>query len=63
MRKKRIQRFYIDRIIESEDQIEIHDEQYHYINRVLRLQVGDQMIIFDKSGSEWMTRISDTKKK
>ena len=62
MRKKRIQRFYIDRIIEGEDHIEIHDEQYHYINRVLRLQVGDQMIIFDKSGSEWMTRISDTKK-
>ena len=62
MRKKRIQRFLVDRIKSSASHLEISGEQYHYVLRVLRLQAGDQMILFDGSGSEWMAKIIDTKR-
>ena len=62
MRKKRIQRFLIERVEDSASHIEIIGEQCHYVLRVLRLQAGDQMILFDGSGSEWMSKIIDTKK-
>ena len=61
MRKKRIQRFLVDRIKSSASHLEISGEQCHYVLRVLRLQAGDQMILFDGSGSEWMAKIIDTK--
>ena len=62
MRKKRIQRFLVERIKSSASHFEISGEQCHYVLRVLRLQAGDQMILFDGSGSEWMAKIIDTKK-
>ena len=62
MRKKRIQRFLVERIKSSASHLEISGEQCHYVLRVLRLQVGDQMILFDGSGSEWMAKIMDTKR-
>ena len=62
MRKKRIQRFYIEKIEDPKAHFEITGEQCHYVTKVLRLQAGDQMILFDESGSEWMSKIIDGKK-
>ena len=62
MRKKRIQRFHVDQIDNSKSHLEIADEQSHYVTRVLRLQTGDRMILFDGSGSEWKAKIIDTKR-
>ena len=62
MRKKRIQRFHVDQIDHSKSHLEIAGEQSHYVTRVLRLQTGDRMILFDGSGSEWTAKIIDTKR-
>ena len=62
MRKKRIQRFHVDQIDKSKSHLEIAGEQSHYVTRVLRLQTGDRMILFDGSGSEWTSKIIDTKR-
>jgi len=62
MRKKRIQRFYIEKIEDPKAHFEITGEQCHYVTKVIRLQAGDQMILFDESGSEWMSKIIDGKK-
>tara|TARA_B100002051_G_scaffold74714_2_gene71268 strand:- start:5832 stop:6572 length:741 start_codon:yes stop_codon:yes gene_type:complete len=62
MRKKRIQRFHVDQIDKSKSHLEIAGEQSHYVTRVLRLQKGDRMILFDGSGSEWKAKIIDTKR-
>jgi len=62
MRKKRIQRFYVGQIDNSKSHLEITGEQSHYVTRVLRLQAGDQMILFDGSGPEWKAKINDTKR-
>ena len=62
MRKKRIQRFHVDQIDKSKSHLEIAGEQSHYVTRVLRLQTGDRMILFDGSGSEWKAKIIDTKR-
>ena len=62
MRKKRIQRFHVDQIDNSKSHLEIAGEQSHYVTRVLRLQTGDRMILFDGSGSEWTAKIIDTKR-
>ena len=62
MRKKRIQRFHVDQIDKSKSHLEIAGEQSHYVTRVLRLQTGDRMILFDGSGSEWTAKIIDTKR-
>ena len=62
MGKKRIQRFHVDKIDNSKSNLEIDGEQSHYITRVLRLQIGDRMILFDGSGSEWAAKIIDTKR-
>ena len=62
MRKKRIQRFHVDQIDNSKSHLEIAGEKSHYVTRVLRLQTGDRMILFDGSGSEWKAKIIDTKR-
>ena len=62
MRKKRIQRFHVDQIDKSKSHLEIAGEQSHYVTRVLRLQTGDRMILFDGSGSDWTAKIIDTKR-
>ena len=62
MKKKRIQRFYIETIEKNQTHYEITGDQCHYITRVLRLETEDRMILFDGSGSEWMAKIIDRKK-
>ena len=62
MKKKRIQRFYIETIEKNQTHYEITGDQCHYITRVLRLETEDRMILFDGSGSELMAKIIDRKK-
>lgn len=62
MKKKRIQRFHVETIEKNQTHFEITGEQCHYVTRVLRLKSGDQMILFDGSGSEWVAKIIEAKK-
>ena len=62
MKKKRIQRFHVETIEKNQTHFEITGEQCHYVTRVLRLKAGDQMILFDGSGSEWVAKIIEAKK-
>ena len=56
-------RFFITPDKFTEASVVITDEQAHQIMRVLRLQVGDQLIALDNSGWEYVVEITAVSKK
>jgi 16S rRNA (uracil1498-N3)-methyltransferase len=50
-------RFFVSDPIIAQKEIRISGQEAHHIQRVLRLQVGDQIDIFDGRGKEYRTEI------
>ena len=50
-------RLHIAGSYEAETQLELDADKAHYVNRVLRMRVGDSLTIFDGKGSEYNTTI------
>jgi len=61
----RITRLYVgsDSSLSAELEIELDEEQSHYVLRVLRLQSGDAVSIFDGRGGEWLASLVKTGKR
>ena len=59
----RIPRVYIEKKITSEEVIPLSEDKTHHILRVLRLNVGDQLKLFDNSGFEYNASIIEKEKK
>jgi 16S rRNA (uracil1498-N3)-methyltransferase len=53
----KIHRFYIEGRIADDSSITLSKEVSHQISRVLRLSVGETVIIFDGHGFEWVSEI------
>lgn len=45
------------------DELELDAEQSHHLLRVLRLQPGDSVCVFDGRGSEWLALVAKTGKR
>lgn len=63
MKQKRKQRFFHSSIPENKDLVNIKGESAHYITRVLRLKSGQDLILFNGSGSEWDAQIMKATKR
>ncbi len=63
MKQKRKQRFFHSSIPENKDLVKIKGESAHYITRVLRLKSGQDLILFNGSGSEWDAQIMKATKR
>ncbi|MDX1571648.1 MAG: 16S rRNA (uracil(1498)-N(3))-methyltransferase [Xanthomonadales bacterium] len=51
-------RLHLPRDLESGQELELEGERSHYLGRVLRLQAGDLVYVFDGSGREFSARIT-----
>lgn len=61
----RITRLFVgnDRSLDAGDELELGEEQSHHLLRVLRLQKGDSVSIFDGCGGEWLASLAKTGKR
>ena len=57
MKQKRKQRFFYNSISEKKDVLSLKGESAHYLTRVLRLKNGQDLILFNNSGSECEAQI------
>lgn len=53
-----MQRFFVSRLPEMAGPVELPADAAHHAMRVLRLSVGDRIVLFDGSGREWPAVIS-----
>jgi 16S rRNA (uracil1498-N3)-methyltransferase len=56
-------RFYIEAELAVETQIELTETVFHHWCKVLRAQVGDQAILFNGQGGEYLAELTEVSKK
>jgi 16S rRNA (uracil1498-N3)-methyltransferase len=56
-------RFYIDATLAVHAQINLTDTVFHHWCRVLRAKIGDQALLFNGQGGEYLARLSSVEKK
>ncbi|NVK19009.1 MAG: 16S rRNA (uracil(1498)-N(3))-methyltransferase [Methylocystaceae bacterium] len=56
-------RLYAEDQLTGDKQIELSSDQAHYINNVMRLNVGDEVLLFNALDGEWAATIQESKKK
>jgi 16S rRNA (uracil1498-N3)-methyltransferase len=54
-------RLFVENLSEASVSIALDKEQSHYLSKVLRLSVGDALIIFDGSGKEYICSVTGLK--
>ena len=55
-------RFFTDSTF-VDDQILLADDQAHHLINVMRAKLGDEVVLFDRTGNEYQTQIVDVAKK
>ena len=55
-------RFYVESPI-CESSVRVDGDSAHHILNVMRMQTGDELVLFDGQGSEFLTRITKTGKR
>jgi len=56
-------RFAVDFPLAPNARVSLGDNAAHYLTGVLRLQVGDQLLVFSKADGEWLASIEEIRKK
>lgn len=56
-------RLFVDVTINERRAVHIHAEQAHYLIRVMRVGVGDAVILCDDATGEWATRVIEVDKR
>jgi 16S rRNA (uracil1498-N3)-methyltransferase len=56
-------RIYTDQPLSAASQVELHDDAAHYVSKVLRLRIGDQLFAFNGDGYEYDGYVEDMSKK
>ncbi len=59
----RISRLYWPQALSTGQQIEIGDEQAHYVRNVLRLKKAAPVVLFNGQGGEWAAQVVDVGRK
>lgn len=59
----RLPRLYIQTALGADQLVTLTDQAHHYIARVLRRQIGDDIIVFNGEDGEWIAKITDLHKK
>ena len=60
---KSLPRLYVEAPLGPGAQVELDAAQANYLGNVMRLQVGDELLLFDGASGEWLARIADAGKK
>jgi len=56
-------RLYIDNPLSENQQISLGENQSHYVQKVMRLKQGDDLLLFKGKDGEWKARIAGLEKK
>lgn len=59
----RIPRIYTPQLLTPNSVVELTEAASHHLNKVLRMQVGRELILFNSQGGEYNAEISDIQKK
>ncbi len=59
----RSQRLYVTTPLSEGVEVHLDDGQAHYLANVLRVAVGDALLIFDGANGEWRARVTSVKKR
>lgn len=59
----RLPRLFVETSLRMDQPLHLTDQSHHYIARVLRRQVGDQIVVFNGKDGEWVAEITDLNKK
>nr|WP_316652626.1 16S rRNA (uracil(1498)-N(3))-methyltransferase [uncultured Gellertiella sp.] len=60
----RMQRLHIDAPLAGDRDVDVSDDQYHYLAHVLRAEPGSEILVFNGRDGEWRARIDyPTRKK
>lgn len=59
----RIPRIYTDQTLQAQAEIELDDNASHYVSKVLRMQAGRELVLFNGRGGEYAATIADAGKK
>lgn len=63
MTSKSNHRLYTDAILQAGADLCLGDEQAHYVGRVLRVRVGDELILFNGRGGEYPAAVTGISKR
>jgi len=55
-------RFFTDSTF-TDDQITLADDQAHHLVNVMRVKLGDEVVLFDRTGNEYRTKVIEVAKK
>ncbi len=56
-------RLYVEHPVGAGQTVPLDREQAHYLCGVMRLGVGDQVLVFDQNSGEWLAEVTETGKK
>ncbi len=59
----RISRLYVNQPLTSNQSIELDDDNGHYVRTVLRLKMGDAIILFNGNGGEYIGELGEVSRK
>ena len=63
MSSKPLNRLYVPEPLQPGHELRLDDERAHYVARVLRLRVGDRLVLFDGGGGEFPAAITEVAKR
>ena len=58
-----IKRLYVEEELKKNKEIELFDQQHHYIKNVIRLKKGDSVFFFNGKEGEWLAKVIQINKK
>lgn len=56
-------RLYVEDPLSKNKKVALSEQQSHYVQKVMRLQIGDFLLLFNGRDGEWNARITETLKK
>ena len=63
MSPKPLNRLYVPEPVQPAHELQLDDERAHYVARVLRLRVGDRLVLFDGGGGEFPAALVEVSKR
>lgn len=59
----RVPRIFTSQILSASNQLDLDEAQSHYVSKVLRMQAGRELVLFNGTGGEYAATIVNTGKK
>ena len=62
MSKKSKTRIFVNKELSKNMQLGIKEKQYHFLKKVLRIKINDEILVFDNQTGEWLSRVMSIKR-